>query len=143
MPIIGMIFGGIFSAIKGFFGWRTEQAQTVQEAVKVLGDVTVSNAQREQAIASIISSESSSNYWLAACWRPLFMLIFMIIVLSFWFGYSPPQLNTPMPPMIGRIFDLIELGLGGYIPARTVEKIIAQLNLGSVLKTLINKNLLK
>lgn len=136
------IFGFLGTAIKSLFGWKETQATAVMTGLKVIGDMSSSQAQREAAIAQIISSEATSGYWLAACWRPLLMLIFMFLIVSFWFGFSPHNLNAPMPPMIDKIFNLIEIGLYGYIPARSVEKIVQQLNLGSVLKTLISKQVL-
>jgi hypothetical protein len=137
VPIFLSLFSTIGGVLKGFFGWKQGQTEVVAAAVKVFGDVSASNAQREQAIAQIISAEAQAG-GLAANWRPLLMLLFMALLLSFWFGYTPPNISGPMPPMIQEVFDIIKIGIGGYIPARTVEKIVSQLNLASVLKTMLN-----
>lgn len=144
MPILGLL-GGLFSMIgsgvSAIFGFKSEQAQAVKEAIKVVGDYSASEGQREAAIASIIVAENSSGYALSALWRPLMMMVFLGFLISFWLGYMPPNMNGPMPPMIGEIFELIKIGMGGYIGGRSLEKIINSLQLGPVLKNLIAKKL--
>lgn len=136
------ILGGLLSLVGGWVGGIFKRdaanADMIGKAAEVVKDVNASAAQREDALSKVITAESSSG-GIAAIWRPMFMCVFLVIIISFWFGYVPPQLNTPMPPMIDRLFDLIQLGIAGYIPARTIEKIVQQVNLASVLKTLINK----
>jgi len=134
------LFGLIGSAVSGFFGSKKTQGETIQTGLNVLSDINSSAADKEGAIASIITSETTNGYWLAAMWRPMAMVIFLAIIVSFWFGYVPPQLEAEMPPMVAELFSLIKLGLMGYIPARTVEKVIDKLQLGSILKTYISKN---
>lgn len=144
MPILGLL-GGLFSMIgsgvSAIFGFKSEQAQAVKEAIKVVGDYSASEGQREAAIATIIAAENSSGYALAALWRPLMMLVFLGIVVSFWLGYVPVNMVGPMPPMIAEIFELIKIGMGGYIGGRSLEKIINSLSLGGVLKKFIEKKL--
>lgn len=144
MPFVA-IFGGLFGlvgeGVKALFGFKQEQAEVVKSAIEVLGQTQASNAQREQAIASIIVAENSNGFALSALWRPLTMMVFLLMLIMFWFGYVPSNITGTMPPAIDRIFGLIEIGLYGYIPARTIEKIVGQLNVGRVLQTLINKNI--
>ena len=135
------ILGTLGTAISGFFGFKQNQADALKSALTVLGEVNSSNAQREQSIATIIAAEASSGYWLAAVWRPLLMIVFAGILLSYWLGYGPPNMSGPMPPVLEQIFDLLKLGIGGYIGGRTLEKVISQINLAGVLKTFIQKKL--
>ena len=135
LGIIGTFFSGIFQ-LKG------HQANIISQAIQAAGDVNNSEAQREMAQAQILSAELQSESWLARSWRPVLMYICMGIVVSFWFGYVPPHLNEPMPPMVQELFGLIKIGLGGYLGARSVEKIFKSLNIGKVLKTFIEKKLL-
>ena len=144
MPVLGLLgglFSGIGSIVGGLFNFKSEQARTVQAAIEVIGQTNASAGQREQAIAQIISAENASGSWLASTWRPLTMVIFLFIIISFWFGYVPPNLMGPMPPMIDKMFDLITIGMSGYMGGRTIEKIIGSLNIGRVLQTLIDKKL--
>lgn len=135
------LLGTLGTAISGFFGFKQNQADALKGALSVLGEVNSSNAQREQAIATIIAAETTSGYWLAAVWRPLLMIVFAGILVSYWFGYGPPNINGPMPPVLSEIFDLLKIGVGGYIGGRTLEKIMTQINLAGVLKSFIQKRL--
>lgn len=141
MPFIISLFSGLLGIVKGFFGFKQAQADVVKTGLEVLQQAESTDGQKTQAIASIVAAEANSNYWLAACWRPLLMIEFAFIIGMFWFGYVPPHFNDPMSPMMSRIFDILELGIGGYIPCRTLEKIVSQINIGSVLKTLIDKRI--
>lgn len=141
MGILSVIVGGLGSFFKGLFGLKESQANIIAQAMKVAGDVNSSEAQREVAQAQILVAELQSESWLARNWRPMFMVTCIIIVISYWFGYVPPHLLQEMPPMIAEIFSLIKIGLGGYIGARSVEKIFNTLNLGKVLKTFIEKKI--
>jgi hypothetical protein len=69
------------------------------------------------------------------------MLVFGALIVSFWFGYVPPNMTADMPPALGRVFDLVQLGIGGYIGGRSLEKIVSSLGLASVLKKFIEKKL--
>lgn len=141
MGWLGGAFNLLGSVVSGIFGLRKEQSGMIQNGLKVLNDVNSSAAQREAAVAQIISAEATSGYWLAAVWRPLAMVIFLGFLISFWFGYTPPNMMGPMPPMIAELFGLIKLGLGGYIGARTVEKVMQQVNLGRILRRFIERNI--
>lgn len=132
----------IGSGVQSLFGFKESQAQVIKSAIDVLGDMNASAGQRDQAVAMIIAAETNSGSWLAASWRPLTMIIFLIIIVSFWFGYVPPNITGPMPPMISEMFDLIKIGMGGYIGGRTIEKIFSQVNIGKALNTLIEKKIL-
>jgi len=48
------------------------------------------------------------------------MLAFVGIVISYWFGYQPVNMTQDT---LGDVFDLIKIGLGGYVVGRSGEKI--------------------
>jgi len=136
------LFGILGSAVKGIFGLKKAQGDAIREAIKVVSETNASAAQREQAIATVIAAENASGNWLASAWRPLTMIVFLIMLVSYWFGYVPPGLlEAKMPPMIGELFTIIKIGLGGYIGARTFEKIVGSMNVGAILKKYIEKKL--
>lgn len=130
------------TALGGLFKFKKAQADAVMTAVNVVSDVNSSNGQREAAIATIIAAEASSGFWLSSQWRPLLMVFFAAMIGSFWFGYTPSNLEGPMPPMMQELFTILKIGIGGYIPARTLEKIVHSLNIGSILKKFIEKKVL-
>lgn len=135
VPILTVVGQGI----SAFFGFKQTQADTIKSALSVLDNTNTSNAEREKAIASVIIAEMSSGYWLAAIWRPWLMVVFAGLIVAAWFGYAPSHINEPLSPMMNRIFDLLTYGIAGYIPARTIEKIITQVNIVRALNKFIEK----
>lgn len=77
----------------------------------------------------IIESEAKGESWLQRNWRPLLMCICMFIIFTNYvlvpfFKISPAILDD-------HIWSLMELGVGGYVAGRSLEKISE--NLGPVL----------
>lgn len=72
----------------------------------------------EQAAA--IREEARGN-WLQRSWRPIVMLIFTLIILAGTF------LNLPILADTSRFWDLLEIGLGGYIIGRGSEQLVSSL----------------
>lgn len=72
--------------------------------------------------ARVIQAEVASKTWLASNWRPILMLTFTYIIgHNYVIGplFGLPTLDIP-PDM----WDLLQLGIGGYIGGRTAEKIL-------------------
>ena len=76
------------------------------------------------AKASIIQAEASSEHWLAATWRPMLMLTFGALIVARWLGWSAPNISEAE---VLKLWDIVELGLGGYVIGRSVEKIVPSL----------------
>ena len=72
----------------------------------------------EQAAA--IREEARGN-WLQRSWRPIVMLVFTVIVLAGTF------LNLPILSDTSLFWDLLEIGLGGYIIGRGSEQLVSSL----------------
>lgn len=74
----------------------------------------------------IVKTEAGSVHWLTATWRPITMLCFVAVVVNNYilvpylmaFGVSLPTIEMP-----ASLWDVIELGLGGYVIGRSGEKI--------------------
>jgi hypothetical protein len=75
------------------------------------------------ARADIIKAEASSESWLAQSWRPILMLTFGTLIVARWMGFSAPGISEGE---ILKLWDIVELGLGGYVIGRTAEKIVPQ-----------------
>ena len=65
---------------------------------------------------SIVESESR-GIWLQRAWRPIVMLVFTFIILLGVF------VDLPLLKDSSQFWDLLELGLGGYVIGRSAEKI--------------------
>ena len=77
-----------------------------------------------EAKAQIVNTEAASKHWLAANWRPLTMLTFVALIVARWFGWAAPNLSEAE---YLKLWSIVELGLGGYVIGRSVEKIVPKI----------------
>lgn len=75
---------------------------------------------RLESRSNIITAEANGESWLQRNWRPLLMLWFAALVGGYWFGLTPDNLNDQT---VLALFDIVQLGVGGYIAGRSAEKI--------------------
>jgi hypothetical protein len=71
--------------------------------------------------ADIVKTEAASSNFLTASWRPITMLVFVVLITARWFGLAAPNLQEAE---YLKLWDIVQLGLGGYVIGRSVEKII-------------------
>ena len=64
-------------------------------------------------------AEAKGEGWLQRNWRPLTMVSFLILLFMYWFGIHPENLSDAV---IMKLFDLLQIGIGGYIISRGAEK---------------------
>jgi len=105
---------------------RRELDQTLQRAIIERAGVI------EAAAADIVKTEAASSHWLAANWRPLTMVTFVCLIVARFMGYTAPGLTEAE---VLKLWDIIYLGLGGYVIGRSVEKVLPNVT-QSVGKTL-------
>jgi hypothetical protein len=74
-----------------------------------------------QVAAQVVIAETQGESWLQRNWRPLLMVWFSILIGAYWFGFVP--INMPLE-VVQSLFDLVTLGMGGYIIGRSGEKMI-------------------
>ena len=70
--------------------------------------------------ADVLKTEMSGN-WLQRSWRPIIMLSFGFIIVYRYFlcqVFSLPAIDLP-----DGFWNLLEIGLGGYVIGRSVEKV--------------------
>jgi hypothetical protein len=75
--------------------------------------------------AGIIKAEAQSEHWLTANWRPLTMLTFVVIIANNYIIYPYLSLffaEAPVLEIPPDMWDLLKLGLGGYVVGRSAEK---------------------
>jgi hypothetical protein len=68
----------------------------------------------------IILAEANGN-WLQRSWRPVLMLAFGFIVI--YVKFIAPLFSLPIPPLENEFWNLLQLGIGGYVVGRSVEKV--------------------
>ena len=74
-----------------------------------------------EAKAQIVNTEAASTHWLAANWRPLTMITFVGLIVARWFGWAAPELSEAE---YLKLWSIVELGLGGYVVGRSLEKLV-------------------
>jgi hypothetical protein len=119
------ILGGIASqAAKSLFPDPADEAKR-KAAENEFNLAVLQSAQAiEQAAASIVKAEAESEHWLAANWRPILMLTFGGLIVARWFGWAAPELSESE---YLKLWDIVQLGLGGYVIGRSAEKIVPTL----------------
>ena len=91
------------------------------EAKKSLLDMAVKGELDELAQrAGIIKAEAGGDGWLQRSWRPIVMLIFTALIVARWLGWSAPDLSEAVEL---KLFSIVQLGLGGYVASRGIEKV--------------------
>ena len=74
-----------------------------------------------QSKKDIVVAEAKSESWVTRNWRPITMLTFVALITADWLGFTAPNLT---PELKMKLFDIIQLGLGGYVIGRSAEKIL-------------------
>lgn len=75
--------------------------------------------------SAIIQSEAKGESWLQRNWRPMLMCICMTIIFSNY--VLVPFFNIPSAILDDHIWQLMELGVTGYVAGRSLEKITDKL----------------
>ncbi len=79
--------------------------------------------------ARVIVSEATGQSWIQRNWRPITMLVFVYIIAhNYIFApvlrmFFPQMVSLEIPP---DMWDLLKLGIGGYIVGRSAEKIVRE-----------------
>ncbi len=113
LPMIAPILGKVIDRI---IPDKAGQAKAQSELNKAL---VTHSADIEKAAASVVVAEAQGEGWLQRNWRPLTMLSFLILLFMYWFGIHPENLSDAV---IMKLFDLLQIGIGGYIISRGAEK---------------------
>jgi hypothetical protein len=69
----------------------------------------------------IIVTEAKGN-WLQRSWRPILMLAFGFIVI--YVKFFAPLFSLPIPPLENEFWNLLQIGIGGYVVGRSGEKMV-------------------
>ena len=71
--------------------------------------------------ADIISAEAKSGHFITSAWRPITMLAFTGIIIARWFGLTADNISADLEQ---QLFEIIKIGIGGYIVGRSGEKMV-------------------
>jgi hypothetical protein len=117
LPLLGSVLG---TAVKRIFPDPADDLKARELENQLRLAVIEQTGALERSAAEIIRAEAQSESWLARNWRPLVMLTFTALIVARWMGYSAPNISESE---ILALWDIVQLGLGGYAIGRSVEKV--------------------
>ena len=107
----------IGNVIDKLFTSEEERLKAKNEIFKVLQEQQL---ELQKLQTEIIVTEANGN-WLQRSWRPILMLAFGFIVI--YVKFIAPLFSLPIPPLEDEFWNLLQLGIGGYVVGRRVEKV--------------------
>ncbi len=111
------VIGEINKVIDNLFTSDEERMHAKNEMLKILKEQQL-ELQRLQT--EIIVAEANGN-WLQRSWRPILMLAFGFIVI--YVKFIAPLFDFKIPELENEFWNLLQIGIGGYVIGRTGEKI--------------------
>jgi len=117
---VGAIIGDLHTSTEEEINARANLLKVEREFHKA---VLMAEANIVQEQASIIKAEANSQSWLARNWRPLLMLTCILIVANNYL--ISPLFGTLSTELPDRLWDLMILGVTGYVVGRSAEKIVS------------------
>ena len=114
--ILGPVIAGIFSVIDKAVEDK-DQAQAIKARLQ---EMVLTGQMREiEEAAANIRAEATGDSWLQRSWRPLTMLTFVSLIVAKWLCFTAPGVTEAVELAL---FEIIKVGLGGYVIGRSVEK---------------------
>jgi len=122
-----LLTAGLGKAVDNVLGRFFEDKDKAAEAAHELRMEMLKHEQTAQEVArDVVVAEAKSDHWLTSAWRPITMLVFVSIVANNYiiapyvdlFFDAGLQLEVP-----GAMWELIKVGLGGYVVGRSAEKV--------------------
>ncbi|SNZ11927.1 Holin of 3TMs, for gene-transfer release [Persephonella hydrogeniphila] len=121
LPIIGTVVDKVANIID-----QTVEDKDLAARIKSQIQLTIltkeyENIKKElEAKRDIVVAEATGHSWLQRNWRPITMLVFVYIIAHNFI--IAPLFNLKYLPIPPDMWELLKLGMGGYIIGRTVEK---------------------
>ena len=127
--MLGLISAVAGPLVKGLFSTVDQLVEDKDLSTKLKNDLQKQAmnilSTEVKAASSIIKAEVQSDSYLAKNWRPITMLVFVSIIFNNYilFPYMDMFAGTgvmlDIPP---DMWDLLKIGLGGYVVGRSAEK---------------------
>ena len=119
------------------------------ERMRIQSEMTKAMMNRDsefyKASGSIITAEAQGESWMQRNWRPVTMLVFVFIIannyvlvpyftwisnLLFSSGWIDQVVVIPVLEVPEGLWGLLQIGIGGYIGSRGVEKVVQKVQQG-------------
>ena len=113
----GSVIKEIGKVIDNLFTTDEERLEAKNKIFQVIQEKEL---ELQKMQTDIIIAEAKGN-WLQRSWRPILMLSFGFIVI--YVKFIAPLFQLPIPPLENEFWNLLQLGIGGYVVGRIVEKV--------------------
>jgi len=115
------IIGPLLSGLIGVVDKAVEDKDQAAQIKAQLTQAAMTGQLKElEAASKVIVAEAQGDSWLQRNWRPLLMVMFGVIIANNYLVV--PIFNTPAADIPPDMWDLLKLGVGGYVVGRTAEK---------------------
>jgi predicted MFS family arabinose efflux permease len=126
IPVVGKI-------IEKIVGVVDQHVEDKDAAAKLKADITLSAMSMDHSEiqtlvkeqASIVRAEATGHSWLQRNWRPMLMMIIILIIFNNYVLFPYLSLFTTKAVMLvlpEQLWGLIKIGVGGYVVGRSGEK---------------------
>ena len=113
----GTVVKDLMSGLDKLFTSKEEKI-LAENAIKQI--LVQKQLELEKMQTEIIVTEAKGN-WLQRSWRPILMLAFGFIVI--YVKFLAPLFDFRIPELENEFWNLLQLGIGGYVVGRSAEKI--------------------
>lgn len=126
------MISALIPAVSGLIGKAIDRAipdkdEAARLKAKIQSEANQLATTELQGAVDIIKTEAGSEHKLAAVWRPVLMLVIVAIIANNYIlaPYLGAMFNWSVSlELPGQLWNLMTLGVGGYIGGRSVEKSI-------------------
>lgn len=119
--IFEFITGDIIKSVGGVIdNLFTSDEERIKAKNKVFDILKEKELELRKMQTEVIVTEAKGN-WLQRSWRPILMLGFGFIVM--YNKFFAPAFGLPNAELENEFWNLLQLGVGGYVIGRSAEKI--------------------
>lgn len=115
--LTGNVLKEIGNVIDNIFTNDEERLQAKNELTRIIQSKEL---ELQKMQTDVIVAEANGN-WLQRSWRPILMLAFGFIVI--YVKFIAPLFGFTIPELEEDFWNLLQIGIGGYVVGRSAEKI--------------------
>jgi len=121
-----LLGAGLGKAVDNVLGRFFEDKDQAAKAAQELRMAMLEHEQTAQQVArDVVVAEAKSEHWVTSAWRPLVMIMFAVMIGNNYIiaPYLDAIFGTSvMFDMPDQAWNLLSVGLGGYVVGRSAEK---------------------
>lgn len=126
--MFSLLIGPLTTLIERLFPDKAQQDAAKAEMMSI---VAKAQAEEYKAKGAIITAEAKGESWMQRNWRPLLMMVFIVLIVNNYL--VAPYLSSIFPTfkvleLPSEMWTLLTVGIGGYIGGRSAEKVYKSIN---------------